>query len=69
MLLEERVTTDLTHTALTMALQQRLVEGDLVHHSDRGQPICGGALPAAAQQARPTVFHESAEEFSGQRDG
>jgi putative transposase len=32
----ERVTTDLTMTALTMALQQRRVEGDLLHHSDRG---------------------------------
>lgn len=32
----ERVTTDLTRTALTMALQQRRVEGDLLHHSDRG---------------------------------
>jgi len=32
----ERVTTELTMTALTMALQQRRVEGDLLHHSDRG---------------------------------
>jgi putative transposase len=31
-----RVTTDLTYTALTMALQQRRVEGGLLHHSDRG---------------------------------
>jgi putative transposase len=32
----ERVTTELTRMALTMALQQRRVEGDLLHHSDRG---------------------------------
>jgi len=32
----ERLTTDLTTTALTMALQQRSVEGGLLHHSDRG---------------------------------
>ena len=32
----ERVTTHLTHTALTMALQQRQVEGGLLHHSARG---------------------------------
>lgn len=31
-----RVTTELTHTALTMALHQRRVEGRLLHHSDRG---------------------------------
>lgn len=31
-----RVTMELTTTALTMALQQRRVEGDLLHHSDRG---------------------------------
>jgi transposase InsO family protein len=33
----ERLTTDLTLTALTMALQQRRVEGDLLHPSDRGR--------------------------------
>lgn len=32
----ERVTTELTMTALTMALQPRRVEGALLHHSDRG---------------------------------
>ncbi len=32
----ERVTTDLTMTALTMALRQRRVDGALLHHSDRG---------------------------------
>ncbi len=32
----ERVTTDLTTTALTMALQQRQLGGSLLHHSDRG---------------------------------
>lgn len=31
-----RVTTQLTTTALTMALQQRRGEGGLLHHSDRG---------------------------------
>lgn len=31
-----RITTDLTHTALTMAVHQRPVEGPLLHHSDRG---------------------------------
>jgi transposase InsO family protein len=31
-----RVTTALTHTALTMAVQQGQVEGGLPHHSDRG---------------------------------
>ncbi|HKC95457.1 MAG TPA: IS3 family transposase [Nitrospira sp.] len=31
-----RVTTALPHTALTMAVQQRQVEGGLLHHSDRG---------------------------------
>jgi len=31
-----RVTTALTHTALTMAMQQRQVEEGLLHHSDRG---------------------------------
>jgi transposase InsO family protein len=29
-------TTELTHTALTMASQQRQIEGGLLHHSDRG---------------------------------
>jgi putative transposase len=38
----ERLTTDLTMTALTMALQQRGGEGDLLHHSDRGSQY--GAL-------------------------
>lgn len=32
----ERLTTDLTSTALTMALQQRRVDSGLLHHSDRG---------------------------------
>jgi putative transposase len=32
----ERVTTELTTTALTMALQQRPITGRLLHHSDRG---------------------------------
>ncbi|MEK6618104.1 MAG: DDE-type integrase/transposase/recombinase, partial [Nitrospirota bacterium] len=32
----ERITTDLTSTALTMALQQRRVDSGLLHHSDRG---------------------------------
>lgn len=32
-----RVTTELTHAALTMAMQQRQVEDGLLHHSDRGR--------------------------------
>lgn len=31
-----RITTELTTTALTMALQHRQVEGGVLHHSDRG---------------------------------
>lgn len=31
-----RITTELTHTALRMALQQRRIMGGLLHHSDRG---------------------------------
>jgi len=31
-----RITTDLTHTALTMAVQQRQVGARVLHHSDRG---------------------------------
>jgi transposase InsO family protein len=37
-----RVTAELTHTALTMALQQRRVEGALLHHSDRGSQYAAG---------------------------
>ena len=37
-----RVTMELTHAALTMALQQRQVQGSLLHHSDRGSQYAGG---------------------------
>lgn len=37
-----RSTTDLTHRALTMAVQQRPVAGPLRHHSDRGSPYTAG---------------------------
>lgn len=37
-----RVTTELTHTALTMALQQRRGQDTLLHHSDRGSQYAAG---------------------------
>jgi transposase InsO family protein len=37
-----RITTDLTHMALTMAVQQRQVAGPLLHHSDRGSQYTAG---------------------------
>jgi len=46
----ERVTTDLTTTALTMALQQRQVIAGLLHHSDRGSQYA-----ALAYQQQLTV--------------
>jgi putative transposase len=37
-----RITTDLTHTALTMAVHQRPVAGPVLHHSDRGSQYTAG---------------------------
>jgi transposase InsO family protein len=37
-----RITTDLTHTALTMAVHQRQVAGPVLHHSDRGSQYTAG---------------------------
>jgi transposase InsO family protein len=54
-----RVTTELTTTALTMALQQPPISVGLLHHSDRGSPIRGRGLSAAATGAWHPMFDES----------
>jgi len=46
--MSHRITRDLVLQALLMALWNRTPEEGLMHHSDRGSPVCLGRLPGIA---------------------
>ena len=61
-----RLTGDLAQQALTMAIHHRTPTAGLLHHSDRGEPVCRHRVPAPAHDARHDRQYVKTGELLGQ---
>ena len=65
--MSETMPQELTIDALKMAIAQRRPGPGLLHHSDRGSPICRACLSSPAARKRYALFHEPQRQLLGQR--
>jgi putative transposase len=65
--MSETMPQELTIDALKMAIVQRRPGLGLLHHSDRGSPICRAYLSSPAARKRYALFHEPQRQLLGQR--
>ncbi len=65
--MRDHMRAELTIAALTMAIQRQKPPPGLIHHSDRGQPICRHGLPRGLQWSRHHPIYEPQGKLLGQR--